>query len=502
MKKIILVILDGLGIRNEKKGNAVRLATTPVLDKLYAEFPHASLEASGTVVGLPKGQMGNSEVGHMTIGSGRTIKQPLVVINDEIKSKKIFENEVLLETIEHVNSNNSALHVVGLLSDGGVHSSITHAYAILALAKLKKVNRVYFHFFTDGRDSSPVSGKKFVKEFASKMNKLNLGQIATICGRYYGMDRDNRWDRTKKAYDMLTDGIGNSFRTAEGCLEKHYKNGVTDEFISPSVMVPEGIIQDNDGIIFFNFRPDRVRQMLDAFTKKGFKEFPVKEYENLKICTLFNVYKGVDAALNMQEVKNTFGSYLDSLDFKQARVAETEKYAHVTYFFDGGKELKLKNCDRFLIPSPKVATYDMKPEMSAGEVAECVINLLEEDYDFILVNFANPDMVGHTGSLDAAIKAVETADLCLGKIVELAGTHFYDVVVTADHGNAEYMLDRFNNVITTHTTNPVPFIICNNKYEIKKEGAISDIVPTLIDMYQIKKPNEMTGESLIKEKKE
>lgn len=501
MKKIVMVILDGFGIRNEKKGNAVRLASTPVLDKLYAEFPHASLIASGTEVGLPKGQMGNSEVGHITLGSGRIVKQPLVLLNEEIKSKKIFENEVLLNVINHVKENNSSLHFVGLLSNGGVHSSITHFYAMLALAKLKKVDKVYFHFFTDGRDTSPVSGKKFVEEFQNKMEKLNVGKIGTIIGRYYAMDRDNRWDRTKKAYDMLVTGIGNSFRSAEGCLEKHYKNGVTDEFINPCVINKDSMIKENDGVIFLNFRPDRMKQLLDAFRKKNFKEFETKEFTNLKMASLFNIYKGLDFVKEMEEVKNTFGDYLDSLDFKQARIAETEKYAHVTYFFDGGRELKLKNCDKYLIPSPKVPTYDMQPEMNVSEVAETVINLMEEDYDFILVNFANPDMVGHTGNLEATIKSIEACDLCLGKIIESAQVHFFDVVVTSDHGNAEFMLDRFNNIITSHTTNEVPFIICNNDYEIKRNGSLKDVVPTLIDMYEIKKPDEMTGESLIKNKK-
>ena len=498
MKKIMLIVLDGFGIRNEKKGNAVKLANTPVLDKLYAEFPHANLQASGLEVGLPKNQMGNSEVGHITLGAGRIIKQPLTLLNEEIKSKRIFENENLLNVFNHVKENNSALHIIGLLSNGGVHSSITHIYAMLAMAKLQKVSRVYFHFFTDGRDTSPVSGKKFVEEFNSRINKLNIGEIGTICGRFYAMDRDNRWDRTKKAYDMLVNGIGNSFKTAEACLEKHYKNGVTDEFINPSVINPESIIEDNDGIIFVNFRPERMKQLLDAFKKRNFKEFEVKEFKNLKMASLFELYKGINHVCEMGEIKNTFGEYLDSLDFKQARISETEKYAHVTYFFDGAQDLKLKNCDKYLIPSPKVPTYDMKPEMNVSEVTETAINLMEEDYDFILVNFANPDMVGHTGNLNATIEAIEMCDLCLGKIIESSNLHFFDVLITADHGNAEYMLDKFNNIVTSHTNSEVPFIICNDNYELKKTGNLKDVIPTIIDMFEIKKPNEMTGESLLK----
>lgn len=500
MKKKLLIVLDGFGINNDKNGNAIRLANTPVFDKLYAEYPHSSLVASGTEVGLPKGQMGNSEVGHITIGSGRTVKQPLLIINEKIKSKAFFKDEVLNSVMDHVNENKSSLHVMGLLSNGGVHSSITHFYAVLALAKLKKVEKVYFHFFMDGRDTSPVSGKDFIKEIEAKMKKVGVGEIGTLSGRYYAMDRDNRWGRIKKVYEAIVYGKGNSFTDAKVCLERHYNNGVTDEFITPSIINPLSMVKENDGIVFVNFRDERMKELIDTFKKKSFKEFQTKEFKNLKMVSIFNIYKGIDYAYKMEDVNNTFGEYISSLDFRQARVAETEKYAHVTHFFDGGRDLKLKNCDRFLIPSPKVATYDLKPEMNAGEVTETVVNLMEENYDFILTNFANPDMVGHTGNLEATIEAIEKVDICLGKIIEIAESQFYDVIITADHGNSEYMIDKYNNIVTSHTTNLVPFIICNQEYELKKEGSIKDVAPTIIDMMEIKKPKEMTGESLIKKK--
>lgn len=498
MKKILLIILDGFGINDDKNGNAVRLANTPVFDKIYAKYPHASLVASGTEVGLPRGQMGNSEVGHMTLGSGRTVKQPLVVINEKIRNKKFFKEEQLVTVMDHVNENKSSLHIMGLLSDGGVHSNISHFYAVLALAKLKKVEKVYFHFFTDGRDTSPVSGKDFIKDFQTKIKKVGLGEIGTISGRYYAMDRDNRWDRIKKVYDAIVYGKGNSFKDASACLKRHYDSGVTDEFINPSIISPFSQVKENDGIIFVNFRPDRMKQIVDTFKKKNFKEFKVKEFKNLKMASIYKIYKNLDYAYQTENIRNTFGEYISGLDFKQARVAETEKYAHVTYFFNGLNDKKLPNCDNFLIPSPKVATYDLLPEMNAGEVTETVLNLMEENYDFILTNFANPDMVGHTGNLEATIKAIEKIDVCLGKILEVSENQFYDVIITADHGNAEYMLDKYNNIVTTHTTNLVPFIICNPNYVIKKEGSIKDVVPTVIDMMQIKQPKEMTGKTLIK----
>ncbi len=502
MKKIILLILDGFGLRDEERGNAVKLANTPNFDKIKNEYQMSRLEASGECVGLPKGQMGNSEVGHMTIGNGRTTIQPLALINEKIKSKNFFENETLVDLMNHASENNSALHLVGLLSDGGVHSSINHFYAALALAKLKGVKNVCFHFITDGRDTLPKSAKKYIEDFMGKANKLNLGVISTIMGRYYAMDRDNRWDRTKKAYNAICYGMGNEFNGYANCLDIHYKNDITDEFINPSVIKRDSYVKNNDSVLFINFRPERFKQLLDAFTEPNFKAFKTVEYKNVKFASIFKIHKSISYAYEREEIKNTFGEYLSSIEYRQARIAETEKYNHVTYFFDGEKEISDTNYTKVLAPSPQVPTYDLKPEMSVGLVTEETLKAIEEDFDFILVNFANPDMVGHTGNLKAAIDAVEICDFCLGKVYEKSKEYFYDLVVTADHGNAEEMIDKDGNILTSHTTNKVPFIICNDKYKIKEEGSLKDIVPTIIDMYEIKKPSEMTGESLIIKDKE
>ena len=497
MRKVLLVILDGFGIRNDKHGNAVKLADTPILDKLFTEYPNLLLDASGENVGLPKHQCGNSEVGHITIGSGRTVKQPLLIINEKIKNKEFFKSEEINTVMDHVLENDSSLHIVGLLSDGGVHSSINHFYAVLAYAKLKKVKKVYFHLFTDGRDTSPTKGKIFVQELLDKCDKLNLGEIGSLCGRYYAMDRDNKWERTKRAYDLLVYGVGNQFRNPFVCLEKHYKNGVTDEFINPSLFKEKSVIQDNDGIIFVNFRPERMKQLLDTFFVSDFKEFKTKNYKNLKMASIFNIYKKLSFEYQMQDINNTFGEYIDNLEFSQFRIAETEKFAHITKFFNGGQDLKLKHAKEILIPSPNVATYDLKPEMSAGIITEKLLQELEEEYDFMLVNFANTDMVGHTGNLKAAVDAVEIVDFCLGKVIEKALDNFYDVLITADHGNVEEMLDKNDNIITSHTNNKVPFIILDKEIKLKTEGSLKDIVPTILDIYEISKPKEMDGESLI-----
>lgn len=502
MNKIVLLILDGFGLRNDENGNAVKLAHTPYIDKYMAEYPNSKLEASGTFVGLPENEMGNSEVGHLTIGAGRQVKQPLSIINDAIKSKEIYENKEIINIIEHVVKNDSNLHIMGLLSDGGVHSTIKHFYAVLALAKLYNVKKVYFHFFTDGRDSEVTSGKKFVEDFIKKTEKVKLGSIGTICGRYYAMDRDNNWERINKAYDMLVYGRGLHFSNPISCLEKHYESKVTDEFINPSIIDKNSCIFDNDGVVFVNFRSDRMKQLLDTFKQKDFKEFPVKKFENLKIVTMFNVYKGIPYAYDMPELKNTFGDYINGLEFKQARIAETEKFAHVTYFFDGGITRKYKLCDKLLIDSPSVPTYDLKPEMSVAGVTEAALKAMENDYDFILVNFANPDMVGHTGNLKATMDAIEICDFCLGKLHDKSKEQFYEMIITSDHGNSEFMIDEKGNPCTTHTTNKVPFILCNNSFTLKPEGTIADVIPTIIDLFEIKKPDEMTGASLIKREKD
>lgn len=497
MKKVILLILDGYGINKSEHGNAIKEAKTPVMDKLLAVFPNTELDASGEVVGLPKNQMGNSEVGHMTIGSGRVNPQPLSYINEKIKNKEIFSNELLTETMEFVNTNNSTLHLVGLLSNGGVHSSINHFYAVLAMAKLKNVQNVCFHFITDGRDTDRTSGIDFVKDFMEKTKKLNLGVISTICGRYYSMDRDNNWERIKKAYDAMCYEIGNTFPDYKTCFKEHYKRDITDEFINPSIITRGKTIKENDAVLFINYRPERMKELIDALTDKNFKMFKTKQFENVKFASLFNIHNKIPYAFDTEKPTNTLGEYLDELDFTQARIAETEKYAHVTHFFDGTNELNSNKCDKFLIPSPNVPTYDMKPEMSVGEVTETVLKAMEDDYDFMLVNFANPDMVGHTGNFKAAVDAVEICDFCLGKIFEASKEHFYELIVTADHGNAEKMFTKDGKIITSHTTSKVPFILCNEEYKLKEGGSLKDIAPTIIDLYEIKKPDKMTGESLL-----
>lgn len=497
MKKVILLILDGFGINNNEYGNAIKQAKTPVLDKLLGFFPNSELEASGTEVGLPKGQMGNSEVGHMTIGSGRINPQALTYINDKIKSKEFFENDVLLDMMDYVNQKGSTLHIIGLLSNGGVHSSANHFYAALAMAKLNKVKRVCFHFITDGRDTSPTSGLQFVTDFMERAKKLNLGELATISGRYYAMDRDNRWERIKKVYNALVFGVGNEFRTYESCFNEHYKRDITDEFINPSIITRGKEIKDGDAVLFINFRPERMKELIETFTNENFKMFKTKQFENLRLVSLFNINENVEYAFDTEKPTKTFGEYIDGLDFTQVRIAETEKYAHVTYFFDGMKDFNSKKCEKILIPSPQVSTYDTKPEMSVGEVTETVLNVMENDYDFILVNFANPDMVGHTGNIEATISAIEICDFCLGKIFEKAKENFYELIITADHGNAEKMLNKDGTPITSHTTSKVPFILCNENYKLKKEGSLKDIIPTIIDIYEIKKPDVMTGESLL-----
>ena len=497
MKKIMLLILDGYGINKSDFGNAIKAAKTPVMDKLLMMYPNSELEASGTFVGLPKGQMGNSEVGHMTIGSGRVTPQPLTYINEKIKNKEFFDNELLNNTIDYVLENNSNLHLIGLLSNGGVHSSINHFYAVLALAKMKGLKNIVLDIITDGRDTPTKSGIDFVTEFMDKADKLGIGCISTISGRYYAMDRDNRWERIKKAYNAIVYESGNNFPNYKVCFNEHYKRNITDEFINPSVITQGKSIKEKDAVLFMNYRPERMKELISALTDKNFKMFRTKHFENVKFVSLFNIHKKIPFAFETTKPNNTLGEYLMELDYTQARIAETEKYAHVTHFFDGTKDLNSPNIEKFLVPSPDVPTYDMKPEMSVGEVTSTVLKEIENDYDFILVNFANPDMVGHTGNYKAVVDAIEICDFCLGKIYEKAKEHFYELIITADHGNAEKMLNRDKTPITSHTTSKVPFIICNDEIKLKPEGTLIDIAPTIIDLYEIKKPDVMTGESLI-----
>lgn len=490
MKPIILSILDGVGIREESKGNAYKLANTPNLDYLFKKYPYSKLEASSNLVGLPLGQMGNSEVGHSNIGAGRIVYQAIQKINEEIDNGNFYNNEKILEMFDYVKNNNSKLHLMGLVSDGGVHSSLKHLQAIINLCDKNNI-QFYLHIFTDGRDTLPNSSLGYIESL-----DLKNGSIASISGRYYAMDRDNRYDRIEKTYNVLTGNSDSNYESVKEAIKINYENNITDEFIIPGIIDENGIVEDNDGIIFFNFRPDRLRELGSALSNIEFKGFERKTKVNIKLLTMMPVSDEVvyESIYDLDNLSNTLGEYLSKLGYKQLRIAETEKYAHVTYFFDGGKELDLDNCDRVLINSPKVATYDLKPEMSAYEITNSLLERIN-NYDIIILNFANGDMVGHTGDLDASIKAVETLDECVGKIYnkikELDGT----LIITADHGNCEEMIDENNNTLTSHTTNKVPFLM--NKDLKLKDGKLADIAPTILYLLNEEIPNEMTGEILI-----
>lgn len=497
MKKVILVILDGIGINNGIEGNAIKKAKTPNLDKLMTMYPCAELEASGEAIGLAKKQCGDSEVSHMIIGSGRIVEQPLSIINNKIKSKEFFANEELDKVMNHVNKNNSTLHLIGLLSTAEINSSVNHFYATLAMAKLKGVKKVCFHFITDGRDSGIKSAKKTIADFMKKVEKLELGEIATISGRYYAMDRDENPERTKKVYDTMVYGMGNIFSSFENCLEEHYSRNINDEYINPSIINKFKPISNNDGIIFINFRPEKIDQLIESITNPNFKLFQTKKLENIKVSSLFKLNDNIPYAYKLHDLKDTFGSYIDGLEFTQSRIAESEKFEHVTTYFDGGKEFTSNNCAKFCIPSPVSKNYAEHPEMSIGEVTQTAFNEIENDRDFILVNFSNADSIAHTGNFEATKSAIEICDFCLGKLVEKAKDYFYDVVITSDHGFVEQLLDKNGEILTKHTTNKVPFIVCNENYKLKTDGTIADIIPTIIDVYEIKKPDTMTGNSLI-----
>lgn len=483
ISRVLLTILDGAGLRDEVKGNAFKQAKKANFDYLWNNYPHTELLASGQDVGLPKGQMGNSETGHLNIGAGRIVYQPLELINKSIDDRSFYENEVLLDVMKYAKNNSKKLHFIGLISDGGVHSHINHLKNLLKMAKSNNVEEIYMHLITDGRDTLMDSGYKYVSE----IEKLDIGSVATICGRYYTMDRDKNYDRTLKGYKLMTEGISREYKNSKDVFDDSYKNGIYDEFIEPSLLNKNGLIEKEDAVIWFNFRPDRAIQILSYL-------------ENITshIATMMFVSNDIKEpfAFKLNDLKNTFGEYISDMGLKQLRIAETEKYAHVTYFFDGGVEKKLNGCDRILVHSPKVATYDLKPEMSAYEVTDKLLENMNK-YDVIILNFANPDMVGHTGNMSATIKAVEVVDENLGKIYEKACELGFTLLVTADHGNSEYMIDENNNPVTSHTTNKVPFIVCDKNLQLN-EGRLSDIAPTMLELLRLGKPKEMTGESLIK----
>lgn len=506
-KPVMLIILDGFGISKINKGNAIMAAYKPNLDRYFKEYPHTELGASGLSVGLPEGQMGNSEVGHLNIGAGRIVYQALTRITKSINEGKFFKNKVLNDAMDNVIKNNSDLHILGLVSPGGVHSHTYHLKGLLQLAKQRGVTNVYIHAFTDGRDVSPSSARIYIDDIEKYMSDIGIGQIATVSGRYYAMDRDKRWERVELAYNALVYGRGNTANSAIEAVTNSYDMGKTDEFIIPTVIeknnAPIATIKNGDSVIFFNFRPDRARQLTRALNDNVFNGFK-RERLNLKFITMTEydaTLENVYVAFKNEVYKNTLGEYVSKMGKTQLRIAETEKYAHVTFFFNGGIEVPNKNEDRDLIPSPRVATYDLKPEMSAMEVTSRVLDRLDENkYDMIILNFANPDMVGHTGVFSAAKKAIEVVDECLGKIVNKVFEREGVVFVTADHGNCEQMIEySTGNPLTAHTTNSVPFIyISKNSTELREKGILADIAPTILQVMKLEKPKEMTGKSLIK----
>ena len=504
-KPVMLMILDGFGINPNEKGNAVAIANTPNIDKLKKTWPTTIIHTSGLDVGLPEGQMGNSEVGHTNIGAGRIVYQDLTRITKSIQDGNFFSIKEFSDAIDNCKKNNSNLHIMGLLSDGGVHSHIRHLVALLEFAKRKDFENVYVHCFMDGRDTPPTSGEGYIAKLEEKMKEKGVGKIATIEGRFYAMDRDKRWNRVKEAYDAMVNGVGEEATSAVGAIEASYQKEVFDEFVKPTVIhsgdSPVATIKDNDSVIFFNFRPDRAREITRTLVDKDFNEFETKKMNLFFVC--FTQYDetmpNVKIAFKPETLVNTFGEYISKKGLKQLRIAETEKYAHVTFFFNGGEEKEYEGEDRILVPSPKVETYDLKPEMSALEVTDKVVEAINSGkYDSIILNYANPDMVGHTGSLEAAVKAVETIDGCVGKVVEAIEKQNGVLIITADHGNAEQMIDyKTGEPQTAHTTNPVPLILVGLEGVKLKEGKLADLAPTMLDIMGLEKPQEMTGESLI-----
>ena len=493
MKKVLLCVLDGVGLSKIKDGNALINANKPNIDYLMKEYPNKGINASGTFVGLPDGQMGNSEVGHLTIGAGRIIYQSLELINRAIKDESFYSNESFLNAIRHAKENNSKLHIMGLLSDGGVHSHINHIKALLKLCKKEDFSNVYFHIFTDGRDTFKESSISYIDDLNNEINELGIGKICTISGRYYAMDRDKRWDRLKRCYDVIVNNNGNKCDDYKKYITDSYKKGITDEFIEPVIIDESGKIEENDSIIWANFRPDRAIQILRSLVDPSFDGFDRKIFNNLYLTTMMYVSDDVksDIAFKKEIIDNTLGIYLSKLGKKQLRIAETEKYAHVTYFFDGGRDLDLNLCDRVLIPSPKVATYDLKPEMSAREITSNLLEKMDNNYDFIFLNFANGDMVGHTGNYDMTKKAIETIDEMIGKLYKKCMEDEYLFIITADHGNAEEMIDENGNVVTSHTTNLVPFIVTDKNLNIDNVNKLSDIAPFILNYMNLNLPDEM-----------
>ena len=502
---LALIILDGFGYRKETAGNAILMAKKPNLDKVFGDHPHTLIGASGMDVGLPDGQMGNSEVGHTNIGAGRIVYQELTRITKSIQDGSFFQNEAFLAAVDQCRWFNSTLHIFGLMSDGGVHSHLDHICALLELAKREGLKKVCVHCFMDGRDTPPTSGKGYVQKIQDKIDELGVGCIATVSGRYYAMDRDKRWDRLERAYSAIVYGQGELYPSATAGIQASYDKGVTDEFIEPFIVTENAFIRRDDAVIFANFRPDRAREITRALVDPDFDGF-AREEGNLPIkyvcMTQYDAtMPNVEVAFKPQSLKNTFGEYIADKGLTQLRIAETEKYAHVTFFFNGGVEKEYKNEDRALIKSPSVATYDLKPEMSAYEVTDEVVKRIEADkYDVIILNFANCDMVGHTGVIPAAVKAVEAVDTCVGRVLDALLAHGGCALVTADHGNADQMLEADGkSPFTAHTTNPVPLALVgrDDVKALAEGGVLADLAPTMLDLLGLAQPEEMTGHSLI-----
>lgn len=507
-KPVILIIMDGFGIRKETVGNAVAQANKPNFERLWAKYPHTLLGASGESVGLPDGQMGNSEVGHLNIGAGRVVYQELTRIGKSIREGEFFNNETFLNAIEHVKKNNSKLHLYGLLSDGGVHSHIHHLFALLELAKKHELEQVYIHAFLDGRDVSPDSGVQFIQETLDKMKELGVGKLATVQGRYYAMDRDKRWERTEKSYRAMVYGDGPKYQDPIQAVKESYEKSVYDEFVMPTVITdeqgnPNGLVGDHDTVIFYNFRPDRAIQISQTFTNEDFRGFDrgEKAPKDLYFVCMTRFSESVQGyvAYKPTNLDNTLGEVLAQNNLKQLRIAETEKYPHVTFFFSGGREEEFEGEKRILIPSPKdVATYDLKPEMSAHQITEAVLKEIEEETnDVIILNFANCDMVGHSGRMEPTIIAVETVDECTGKVVDAVVAKGGVALITADHGNADWMINEEGNPVTSHSTFPVPLIVTKEGVTLREGGVLADLSPTILKLLGVEQPKEMTGKTIL-----
>lgn len=506
-KPVALIILDGFGLRDDVTGNAVAQANKPNYDRYWAQYPHTTLTACGEAVGLPEGQMGNSEVGHLNIGAGRIVYQDLTRISKSIRDGEFFENETILGAIRNAKENGKKLHLYGLLSDGGVHSHIDHLFALLEVCKKEQFGEVYIHAFLDGRDVAPDSAKSYMERLLAKIAEVGVGKLATVQGRYYAMDRDKRWERTEKSYRAMVYGEGPKYADPMKAIVESYEKSVFDEFVMPTVIVdaddkPAGLVETGDSVIFFNFRPDRAIQLSQVFTNSDFRGFdrgPKCPANLYYVClTLFSESVDGYVAYKPKNLDNTLGEVLAQNNLKQLRTAETEKYPHVTFFFSGGRDVELPGETRVLINSPKVATYDLQPEMSAYELAESTVKEIESGrHDVIILNFANPDMVGHSGLLEPTIKAVEATDECLGKVVEAVLAQGGVALITADHGNADIVTNPDGSRNTAHTTNPVPFIVTDNRVTLRNDGILADIAPTVLKLLEVQQPEEMTGQALL-----